>query len=89
MDAIGTVFHYGEEVIRFLVFGVGLGYIGRKVIADYMIKKGRLMITKTARNSAIWQHYQRQAKGQGHASASVLDCGEEGCQVFGKVPQMV
>lgn len=87
MDIVNTAIVWGEEAIKFLVFGVGLGYIGRKVVADYMIKQGRVMITKSARNSAIWQHYSKQAKGQGHASASVLECGEDGCQVFGRQPQ--
>ena len=68
MDIISTVFHYGEELFKFLVFGVGLGYIGRKVIADYMIKKGKLMINKSQRNSLVYHHTYNQELGNGHTA---------------------
>ena len=83
-----------EEIVgRFddaAIFAAGVGtYMLRGYIADKITKQGRRLITKSSRNSAIWKHYQLQAQGKGHSAASVLDCGQEGCQVFGRVPQVV
>lgn len=89
MDVFSHIASIGEEVVKFLVFGVGIGYIGRKIVADYMIKEGRKFLIKTERDSAIVAHYMKQAKGAGHETASPVDCGQEKCQVFGNRAQLV
>ncbi len=83
MDIINNIGTHGKEVFDFFLYTIVLGIIGRKVLADWLINKGRRFMAKSERNSAIWTHYQSQARGQGHSSASVLDCGEGNCRVFG------
>ena len=88
MDIISTVFHYGEELFKFLVFGVGLGYIGRKVIADYLVKKGKLMINKSQRNSLVYHHTYNQELGNGHTAPSPFDCTDGNCGKYNRQPSL-
>ncbi len=81
-----NILEIGEEVVKFLVFGVGIGYLGRKLVADFLIREGKKFINSTERSKAIWQHYQKQATNQGHESSSVFECGEDKCKVFGMLP---
>lgn len=76
------MFEFIEETVKFLVFGVGLGYIARKFVGEYLIRVGRRYMLKSERNLAIVAHYKHQSEGKGHSSASVLDCSEGKCQVF-------
>ena len=71
-----------KEVGEFLVYGVGVSYLGKRFIGDLMLKEGKKLISKSERNGAIWSHYQAQADGKGHTADSPLDCNEGKCRVF-------
>lgn len=73
---------------EFFVIGVA-AYIVRGWIAGKVVAYGRKFLVKTERDRAIVSHYSAQALGQGHGSASVLDCGEGKCAVFGGVRAVV
>jgi hypothetical protein len=83
MDIVHTTQTLFKEALNFIVYGVFIGYFARKFVAEWLLREGKKIITKTERNTAIWTHYQRQAIGKGHEPASVLDCSQEKCRVFG------
>lgn len=87
MVEIHSIMDAGKNTAEFLVYGVGIGYLGKRYIGDMILKEGRKILIKTERDSAIVNHYMKQAKGQGHEAATPLDCGQEKCQVFGSVRQ--
>lgn len=85
---------HGAQVIlgetgKFLVFSVGIGYLLRRIVGDFLWKEGKFLLIKTERDAAIVAHYMKQAAGEGHQSASVLDCNQDKCQVFHSVSAVV
>jgi len=85
MDIVHTVQGIAEEAFRFIVFGVGLGYIARKIVADFLIQKGRKLINKTEFRQVVYGHYLDQALGKGHSPASPYDCNQGRCKAHGMV----
>ena len=75
-----------EKANEVFVVGVAV-YIVRGWMANLVMKQGKRLLVKTERDRAIVGHYSAQAVGKGHESASVLDCGEGKCRVFGGVPK--
>ena len=80
---IENIMTHGKEMVDFVLYTLILGVIGRKLLADWLFNKARKLFDKSERSRAIWNHYQKAAQGKGHSSASVLDCGEEDCRIFG------
>jgi hypothetical protein len=81
MDILDALFNISQ-----VLFGLFLGLVG------YAIKRyfyGRTLdetgkvLYKYERRRAIIGHFISQAKGEGHSSASPVDCGEGKCTVFG------
>jgi hypothetical protein len=68
----------------FEIFVIGLFIT---IIRGWLAEKVKVLfnrfLVKTNRDRAIVSHFISQAKGEGHSSASPVDCGEGKCTVFG------
>jgi len=77
MDILQWLQDLAWETVKFLVFGVGVGYLLKKWVGDQIVKHWNRWKSSTPRKMAIWEHYH-----QKHATEDVLDCDHERCTVF-------
>jgi hypothetical protein len=76
VEIIKDIFKF---VFDFLIVTVVFKLIVGHWIAQQII---RWVTKESSRNLAIWQHWLANAKGQGHAIDSVLDCNDGACATF-------
>lgn len=71
-----------KTVLEFIVFTVVVKAILAHWIAEQIIRLAKWAITLTPRQQSIWEHFQLQAQGKGHAHDDVTICGEGACAIF-------
>jgi hypothetical protein len=79
---IGEILAHLKGIFEYILYVIVLGAIGKKLVADYLIKLGQKYLAPRPRSKAIVSHYKQQSLGKGHTADSVMDCGEGDCRVF-------
>lgn len=70
------------NLAEFIIFTVIIKMIVGHWMARQIVKYSKVWFATTERKWAIWEHYQHQARGNGHRPKSVLDCTQDSCVVF-------
>lgn len=65
---------FGNPLFQFLVGGVLIQYVGRKIVGDWIIS----FFKRSDRRMTIWNHYVNPA---GH-NGEVIECGHQKCSTL-------
>jgi hypothetical protein len=84
MEALINAYHDLPALIRLPLDFLFTVVFLRGIVANELLKEMKLYmkVFKTDRCKAIAEHWDGQARGLGHNSASVLACNQGGCTVF-------
>jgi len=74
--------HYLKSLFDFIFLSVIVKIIIGHWLAERIEDWGRNFVSKNERYLAIFNHYQLNAAGAGHAAKDVLNCVEGRCAIF-------